>query len=114
MQGKTRIAMLLSAAVVAIAAPTGAAAASYKDIAGTWCGSTTNYTFDRKTLRVFWRADRTSRTFRITDYDYGDDEITVHWRKDGETVFTTFNQLSGGNMVQKRTDNGPRREFHRC
>jgi hypothetical protein len=100
--------------VLLLIAPASAPALEYKDIAGTWCGETTNYTFERKSLRVFWQDDKTSRTFPVSEYEYDRDEITVHWRKDGETVFTVFSQFEGGNMVQKRNDNGPRREFRRC
>lgn len=91
-----------------------AQALEYRDIAGTWCGETTNYTFSRSSLRVFWHDDKTSRTFDVTEYEYGRDEITVHWRKDGETVWTVFADFEDGSMVQKRNDNGPRREFRRC
>ncbi len=108
------LAFAAALAISWLAAPTAANALEYRDIAGTWCGATTNYTFDQRSLKVYWPSDRTSRTFRITEYVYEDDEITVHWRKDGEVVFTVFGQFEGGNMVQKRNDNGPRREFHRC
>lgn len=115
MTRKTGLALAFAAALVtSMIATNRASALDYKDIAGTWCGATTNYTFDRRSLKVYWPDDRTSRTFNVTEYVYDDDEITVHWRKDGEVVYTVFGDFSGGNMVQRRNDNGPRREFHRC
>ena len=104
----------LAIAALPLAAPAPAQALEYRDIAGTWCGETTNYTFERRALRVYWPDDRTSRTFPVTEYAYDDDEITVHWRKDGEVVFTVFGNFRGDRMVQKPNENGPRRPFRRC
>lgn len=106
--------LLLAILAVPLLASAPARALEFRDIAGTWCGDTTNYTFRRNSLRVDWHDDKSSATFDVTEYEYGRNEITVHWRKDGESVWTVFGNFEDGSMVQRRNDNGPRREFRRC
>ena len=112
----TGMAFVVAAAMAAwsLAAAQPANALDYDDIAGKWCGETTTYTFERRTLRVYWPSDGARKSFTVTEYAYDDDEITVHWRKDGETVFTVFGNFRGDRMVQKPNENGPRRPFRRC
>jgi hypothetical protein len=110
----SRVAIAFAVSAAWFAATNNARALDYEDIEGKWCGATTNYTFERKSLHVHWPSDGQSRRFTVVEYVYEDDEITVRWRKDGETVFTVFAGFSGRRMVQQRNENGPRREFRRC
>ncbi len=116
MTRSTGMALLVSAALatLSLAISQAAKALEFEDIQGKWCGETTTYTFERRALRVYWPSDGARKTFRVSKYDYEDDEITVHWEKDGETVFTAFGNFRGERMVQKPNENGPRRPFRRC
>lgn len=110
----TRKLLLLAILALPLLASAPARALEFSDIVGTWCGDTTNYTFRRDSLRVYWLEDKTSRTFEVTEYEYGRNEIKVHWVNEGKTVWTIFGNFEDGSMVQRRNDNGPRREFRRC
>ena len=91
-----------------------ASALSFREIEGTWCGPVVRYTFERRALKVYWIADRNSRTFRVISYDYGNDDVTIYWMRDDKEYTTTFSDFNGDTMAQLQNDAGPRREFRRC
>jgi hypothetical protein len=96
---------------------TEAIALSYKDIAGRWCGQTTNYVFARNALTVTFHSGGRTRRFKVTSYEYLGDTIKMHWQDDkGEKLFTDFSDFSrdGRTMAQRKNEAGPRRPFRRC
>lgn len=109
-----RIAFLV--AIVSVGLVTQAAALSYKDIAGKWCGSTSNYTFARNSLTVTFDDGTPTRRFKVDSYEYLGPVIKMHWESKGEKLFTDFSEFSADNrsMAQQKNDVGPRRPFRRC
>jgi len=104
-------------AVILLAGLAGAAhALAFKNIAGKWCGETTNYTFSRDTLVVVFHDGSPTKRFKVTSYEYSGGNVTMHWLNKGEKLFTDFNEFSadGRTMVQIKNKVGPRRPFHRC
>jgi hypothetical protein len=103
-------------AVILLAGSTGGATAlSFKDIAGKWCGECTNYTFNRDTLVVVFHSGSPTKRFTVTNYEYLDDIVKMHWVNKGKELFTEFSEFSDdGTMAQQKNDVGPRRLFHRC
>jgi hypothetical protein len=101
---------------LAIAAQRPAAALAFDDISGKWCGSVSSYTFTPEKLIVILYSDKSRREYKVDDYEYADDVITVNWQRDGEKLFTKFSEFSGDDklMVQLLNNAGPRREFRRC
>ena len=92
-------------------------ALTYRNIAGRWCGLTTNYEFTVDKLIVVFLDGSPTRRFTVTSYEYSGDMITMHWiSKDGEKLYTEFSEFSsdGRTMAQVKSDVGPRRPFHRC
>ncbi len=86
-----------------------------KDIAGKWCGECTNYTFNRDTLVVVFHSGSPTKRFTVTNYEYLDDIVKMHWVNKGKELFTEFSEFSDdGTMAQQKNDVGPRRLFHRC
>lgn len=107
--------VFLSAIVsMALAAP--AVALTFKDIAGKWCGSVSNYTFWRDSLTVTFRDGTPTRRFKVTSYEYLGDTIKIHWENKGEKLFTDFSEFSadGRSMAQQKNEAGPRRPYSRC
>ena len=106
--GLAAIAFLLSVGI--------AEAMTYKDIAGQWCGETTDYVFAPNSLTVKSHDGRPAKTFKITKYTYDNDDIRIDWLnaagKDAVTVFAEF--IGNATMVQQQNDRGPRRSFKRC
>jgi hypothetical protein len=102
------IAFLLSADI--------ADAMTYKDIAGQWCGETTDYVFAPSSLTVKFHDSRPVKTFKITKYTCDNDGVRIDWLnsagKDAVTVFAEF--IGSATMVQQQNDHGPRRSFKRC
>lgn len=105
------IAFLLWAGAVSMANAT-----TYKDIAGKWCGESTDYVFAPNSLTVKFHDGRPANTFKITKYSYNNDSVRIDWRnaagKDAVTVFAEF--IGNATMVQQQNDRGPRRSFKRC
>lgn len=93
-----------------------AAALSFKNIAGKWCGLTTNYFFTQNSLTVSFHDGSPARKFQVTSYEYLGDTIKMHWVSKGEKLFTDFSEFSADNrtMAQQKNDAGPRRPFRRC
>jgi hypothetical protein len=115
---KLRKFVIFASAIVAlaIAAQRPAAALAFEDISGKWCGSVSSYTFTPAKLIVILYSDKSRREYKVDDYEYADDVITVNWQRDGEKLFTKFSEFGGGGkfMVQLLNNAGPRREFRRC
>ena len=114
---KIRTVFLGVALLVALVADASASDLVFKDIAGKWCGSAANYTFTRNELTVSFNDRRTpARHFKITDYYYKSDTITIDWiNAKGEKVHTDFAEFTDdGTMAQQKNEVGPRRPFHRC
>jgi hypothetical protein len=64
-------------AVILLAGFAGAAhALTFEDIAGKWCGITTNYQFSTDLPLVTFHDGTPTRRFEVTSYDYNDDVIT--------------------------------------
>jgi len=104
------------AALAIISAGPAAAARVFEDISGKWCGVTSSYTFTPSRLIVMLYAGNSRREYKIDDYQYEEDAITVSWERDGDKLLTTFGEFSADNkfMAQQQNDVGPRREFKRC
>lgn len=93
----------------------GAYALAFKDIAGKWCGLTTNYTFSRDTLVVSFHDGSPTRRFKVTSYEYLGAIVKMHWISKDEKLFTDFAEFTNdGTMAQQKNEAGPRRPFHRC
>ena len=109
-----RIAFLV--AILSAGLVTQAAALAFKDIAGKWCGETSNYTFARATLTVTFKNGTPPRSFKVTGYEYLDGTIKMHWENKGEKLFTDFSEFSADHraMAQQKNEAGPRRPFRRC
>ena len=103
-------------AALAVAAIRPAAALTFEDISGKWCGSVSSYTFTPGKLIVLLYSDNSRREYKINDYEYEEGAITVNWERDGEKLFTKFSEFSGDArfMAQQQNNAGPRREFKRC
>ena len=115
--GKLRIGLIGALTFVALALGAGRAAAlSFDDISGRWCGSVSSYTFTPSTLVVGLYADDSRREYPIDGYQYDGDVITVNWQRDGNKLFTKFSEFDANErtMVQLPNAAGPRREFRRC
>lgn len=94
-----------------------AAALSYEDLAGRWCGLTSNYTFGRNSLTVTFHDSTPTRRFKVTSYENLPGTIKMHWENaKGEPLFTDFSEFSadGRSMAQQQNEAGPRRPFQRC
>ena len=91
-------------------------ALSFQNIAGKWCGLTTNYEFSRDLLIVTFLDGAPTKRFPVTGYDYVEDKIVMHWLNNGEKLYTEFSEFSsnGRTMAQVKSNVGPRRPFHRC
>jgi hypothetical protein len=72
--------------------------------------------FTRNTLTVRFYNGSPTRKFKVTDYKYSKDKVTIHWINKREKVFTDFSEFSadGRTMAQQKNNAGPRRPFHRC
>ncbi len=105
-----------TAAIALGAARPAAAAMTFEDISGKWCGSVSSYTFTPGKLIVVLYADNSRYEYKIDDYRYEEGSITVNWERNGEKLFTKFSEFSGDDrfMAQQQNDAGPRREFKRC
>jgi hypothetical protein len=104
------------AAAIAIGASRPAAALTFEDITGKWCGSVSSYTFTPGKLIVVLFDGNQRYEYKIDDYQYEDDSITVNWRRGDDKLFTKFSEFSrdGSFMAQQQNNAGPRREFKRC
>lgn len=109
-----RIAFLV--AILSAALVVEASALSFKNIAGKWCGETTNYTFSRNSLVVTFHNGSPTRNFKVTSYEYIGDMVKMHWINKSEETYTDFSEFSadGRTMAQKKNEAGPRRPFQRC
>ena len=118
MTSKLRNFVIFASTIVALAIATQrpAAALAFEDISGKWCGSVSSYTFTPAKLIVILYSDNSRREYKVDDYEYADDIITVNWQRDKEKLFTKFSEFSGGGkfMIQLQNNAGPRREFRRC
>jgi hypothetical protein len=103
-------------AAIAIGADRPAAAMSFEDISGKWCGSVSSYTFTPGKLVVVLYSGNQRHEYKVDDYQYDEGSITVNWVRDGEKLFTKFSEFSGDDrfMAQQQNNAGPRREFRRC
>jgi hypothetical protein len=89
-------------------------AASYKDIAGQWCGDVTDYVFAPNTLTVKFHDGRPAKAFKITKYTYTNDNVRIDWLNGPKESVTVFAEFGGGKMAQQQNGDKPRRGFHRC
>jgi len=89
-------------------------AATYKDIAGQWCGDVTDYIFTPNTLTVKFHDSRPAKAFKITKYTYTDDSVRIDWLNGVKESVTIFAEFSGNKMAQQQVRELPRRAFHRC
>jgi len=105
-----------TAAIAAGAAWPAAAAMTFEDISGKWCGSVSSYTFSPGKLIVVLYDGNQRYEYKIDDYQYEEGTITVNWERNGEKLFTKFSEFSGDDrfMAQQENNAGPRREFRRC
>ena len=106
-------------ATIAILLSTGAAeiadAATYKDIAGQWCGDITDYVFTPNTLTVKFHDGRPANVFKITKYTSSNDSVRIDWvNSAGKESVTAFGEFSGEAMAQQQNGDRPRRPFRRC
>jgi hypothetical protein len=114
------MAKIFWAALLSVAFASGgagaAAALSFKDIAGKWCGLTTDYTFTRNALTVAFHNGAPTRKFQVTSYEYLGGVIKVHWLDKGEKLYTDFGEFSASarTMAQQPNNAGPRSPFRRC
>ena len=106
----------LLAAILTAALVGQAAALSYKDISGRWCGESLEYDFARNSLTVRFDDGTPTRHYRVTGYEYNDTDVTLHWINNGKNLRTIFGEFSpdGRLMAQQKNNVGPRRPFHRC
>jgi hypothetical protein len=108
---------LCLAAVLSAALVSHAAALSYEDIAGRWCGVGVNYRFERTSLTVTFHDATPTRHFKVTKYEYLPHIIILNWvNGKGENVQTHFSEFAadGRSMAQVKNESGPRRPFSRC
>jgi hypothetical protein len=93
-----------------------AQALTFQNLAGKWCGITTNYQFSSDMLVVMFHDGAPTRSFKVTGYEYTGDVITMRWVIEGEDRLTEFSEFSADNteMAQVQTKTAPRRPFHRC
>jgi hypothetical protein len=56
-------------------------AATYKDIAGQWCGDVTDYVFTSDRLTVKFHDARPVNVFKITKYTYTNDSVRIDWQR---------------------------------
>ena len=111
------IRMMLLAAVLTAGLAADAAALNYNTVAGRWCGEGIVYTFTSGQLVVEFSNGTPTRYFKIVEYQYSGDMVTIQWiDSNGKQVHTDFAEFSssGRYMAQVRSDVGPRRPFHRC
>ena len=119
MRGKIRGAAALVGAllVFAVLISERANALSYEDIAGKWCTGAGISQFERLQLIIVRSADGQRVVFPVRRHEFADTTITVFWiRGDNTETSTTYTEFDPGGrrMVQAKTDDGPRREHHRC
>ena len=109
-----RIAFLV--AVLSTGLVADASALSFKNIAGKWCGETTNYRFNRDSLTVVFLNGSPTKKFKVTSYEYLGNTIKMHWENKDKKLFTDFSEFStdGRFMAQQKNEAGPRRPFRRC
>lgn len=104
-------------AFVLLAGFAGAARAlTFQNLAGKWCGITTNYQFSSDTLVVMFHDGAPTLNFKVTGYDDNDDVITMRWVSEGQDRVTEFSEFNADDteMAQVQTKTTPRRPFHRC
>ena len=89
-------------------------AATYKDIAGQWCGDATDYVFTPTTLTVKFHDNRPANVFKITKYTYSNDSVRIDWLNGAKESVTVFAEFGGNKMAQQENDGKPRRAFRRC
>jgi len=108
---------IVLAAVLSAGLAANAAALTYNTVAGRWCGEGITYTFTTGQLVVEFADGTPTRYFKITQYRYSGDMVTIDWiNAKGERVHTDFAEFSssGRYMAQVPSDAGPRRPFRRC
>jgi hypothetical protein len=108
--------IMAATVMAALGMSSAAQALSFNDITGKWCGSVSSYTFAPGQLTVVLYSDNQPRRYKIENYQYEGDVITVNWIRDDDKLFTKFSEFSADDrlMVQLPNDAGPRREFRRC
>ena len=91
-------------------------AISYDDILGNWCSTTARLEFSRDTMGVFLFSDRSHLSRPISNYEFHDNYVVVHWELDGKQTSSTFGEFTsdGRNMFLQPGDDVPRRQYHRC
>ena len=106
----------VTTAAIAIGAGRPAVALAFEDITGKWCGNVSSYTFTPGKLIVVLYDGNQRYEYKIDDYQYEEDSITVNWRRGDDKLFTKFSEFSGDGtfMAQQKNNAGPRREFKRC
>jgi hypothetical protein len=112
----SRIRLAFFVVVVSLGLAGEAIALSFSDIAGKWCGLTTNYIFTRNSLTVVFHDGTPTRQFKVTSYEYLGETVKMHWESKGEKLYTDFSEFSADNrfMAQQKNEAGPRRPFKRC
>ena len=91
-------------------------AIDYGDILGNWCSTTARLEFSRDTMGVFLFSDRSHLSRPISNYEFKDNYVVVHWYLDGKLTSSTFGEFTsdGRTMFLQPGDDVPRRQYKRC
>jgi hypothetical protein len=106
------------AATFAVVSSGAASALTYENIAGSWCTGTGIAQFDRNNMTIVLSSTGRRAVYPIVGYEFQDAAIIVSWKKtaNGEVTKTIYGEFdsAGRGMVQQISEDGPRRELHRC
>ena len=118
---KSTWACLLVASAGLFASPSIARDVSLDDLAGRWCGESSDYTFSKTQLAVVLHTGQKPRhgpVLKIAGVEAKNAHIKLRWKPEKPGNSTEF-ELSANHkqlvqLPQTRGDNGPRRIFRRC
>ncbi len=102
---------------VAIFGSVNADALSFNDIAGSWCTGGGIERFTKNSLVAIISSTGQRLEYKIVKYEFTKTLVTVYWiSTENKKVSTDFSEFSVDkrNMIQLKSESGPRREFHRC
>jgi len=109
-----QIALALAAGLGLLVASGDASALQFRDIEGKWCDDMGSYTFERNAMIMVMNNTGKRTRWSVTKYEYDDDQIVMHWIRDGKDMTTTFADFRGRRMAQLPNREGPRYDFRRC
>jgi hypothetical protein len=92
-------------------------AIEYKDVQGKWCGTASDYIFERELLIVIMRDKSPNKKFKIDKCYWKSDSFTVNWLgAQNQMLHTDFAEFGADkkSMTQLSNENGPPRPFKRC